>query len=189
MSQDAARGRSILQALYSWAFFVPEITNRMAISREKKEEVVAKIRDVAGDAKAVVFATFKGFPVNSQNEMRRALRAQSVGYTVAKKTLVRRALSDVFEGEMPALEGEVALAYGQDELAPAREFAVFVKKYPELLAFVGGVFGGRFVGREEIISIAAIPGMDTLRAQFAQLINSPLQRLAVVLDQVAQKGN
>jgi large subunit ribosomal protein L10 len=87
---------------------------------------------------------------------------------------------------MPELEGEIALAYGEDELAPAREVGVFVKKFAEHLSFVGGVFSGRFVGRDEIVAIAAIPGLDTLRAQFAQLINSPRQRFAVVLSKVAE---
>ena len=70
---------------------------------------------------------------------------------------------------MPTLEGEVAVAYGNDELAPARELAVFVKKFPEHLVFAGGVFGGKFMNADEIKSIAAIPGMQTLRAQLDAL--------------------
>jgi large subunit ribosomal protein L10 len=161
----------------------------MAITQQKKEEIVAKVEALAKKAKTIVFASFKGLNVASQNEMRKAFRAQNIGYTVAKKTLLRRGLDTAkFGGTMPALEGEVAIAYGEDELAPAREVANFVKKFPEQLAFVGGVFGGKYVGRDEIISIASIPGMETLRAQFVQLINSPLQRFAVVLNAKAEKG-
>ena len=79
------------------------------------------------------------------------------------------------------------MAYGTDEIVPAREMAVFVKKYPEQLSFVGGVFGGMFVDKAGIISIASIPGMQALRAQFVQLINSPLQRFAMVLNEQAKK--
>ncbi|MDZ4226338.1 MAG: 50S ribosomal protein L10, partial [Patescibacteria group bacterium] len=152
-------------------------------------EVIEKIEGIAKKAKTLVFANFKGLTVAEQNEMRKNLRAQGIGYTVAKKTLLRRALGSAgFAGEAPALEGEIALAYGEDELAPAREVGVFVKKFGDHLSFVGGVFGGRFVGKDEIISISAIPGMDALRAQFVQLINSPLQRFAVVLNAKADKG-
>ncbi len=120
--------------------------------------------------------------------MRKALLATGVGYTVAKKSLVRRALDAAkYEGSVPVLEGEIGLAYGEDELAPAREMAVFVKKFGEHLALAGGVFGGKFVDKEGITSIAAIPGMDALRAQFLQLINSPRQRFAVVLSEQAKK--
>lgn len=160
----------------------------MAITRQKKEEITAKVEDIAGKAKTLVFANFKGLTVAEQNEMRKALRAEGIGYTVAKKSLLRRGLETAkFEGTVPTLEGEIGLAWGEDELAPAREMATFVKKFGEHLAFAGGVFGGKFVDKEEITSIAAIPGMQALRAQFVQLINSPLQRLAVVIDQHAQK--
>jgi large subunit ribosomal protein L10 len=160
----------------------------MAITRQKKEEIVAKVQDITKSAKTLVFANFKGLTVAEQNEMRKALRPLGVGYTVAKKSLLNRALESAkYEGTAPVLEGEVALAYGEDELAPAREIATFVKKFGDHLAFAGGVFGGRFVGKDEITSIAAIPGIDALRAQFVQLINSPLQRFAVVLSEQAKK--
>ena len=160
----------------------------MAITREKKEEIVSKVGAIAKDAKMVVFAKFKGLGVNDQNEMRKALRAQDVGYTVAKKTLVKRAFGAAsVEGVMPELEGEIALAYSADALASARELASFVKKFPEQLAFACGIFGGKYVSADEIKSIAAIPGMEVLRAQFVQLINSPLQRFAVVLNAKAGK--
>ncbi len=161
----------------------------MAITKEKKVEIIEKMSGIASNAATIVFAKFKGLTVAEQNEMRKALRASEVGYTVAKKTLVQRALdAQKFQGEVPVLEGEIALAYGADELAPARELAVFVKKFPEHLAFAGGVFGGKYVDATEIKAIAAIPGMQTLRAQFVQLINSPLQRFAVVLNAKADKG-
>ena len=161
----------------------------MAITREKKEEVVKKVDGLLADASTLVFAQFKKLPVNEQSALRRALRAQEVGYAVVKKTLLKRALgSHGFTGQLPPLEGEVALVYGKDELAPARELAVFVKKFPEQLAFAGGVFGGAYQSAKEMTSIAAIPGMQTLRAQFVQLINSPRQRLAVVLNAKAGKG-
>jgi large subunit ribosomal protein L10 len=121
--------------------------------------------------------------------MRKVFRSQEIGYTVAKKSLVRRALDAAkYQGTMPELEGEVAIAYSADELAPAREFAAFVKKFPEKLAFAGGIFGGKYLSADEMKAVAAIPGMDTLRAQFVQLINSPIQRFAVVIQAKAEKG-
>ena len=162
----------------------------MAITKQKKEEIVAKVGEIVKDSSTIVFAKFTGLTVAEQSEMRKALRQSEIGYTVAKKSLMRRALEvGKFEGEIPALDGETAIAYGKDEIAPARELATFVKKFPEHLAFLGGVFGGKFVSRDEIIAIAEIPGTDTLRAMFAQIINSPRQRFAVVLDQVAKTKN
>lgn len=160
----------------------------MAITQQKKEEIVAKVADITKGAKTLVFANFKGLTVAQQSEMRKALRAADIGYTVAKKSLLRRGLDAAgYSGEAPELAGEIGMAYGADELAPAREVAVFVKKFGDALAFAGGVFGGKYVNKDEITSIAAIPGLDSLRAQFVQLINSPRQRFAVVLNARAEK--
>lgn len=162
----------------------------MAITKQKKAEIVSKVEGIVGKAKTLVFASFKGLDVAAQNEMRKAFKANDIGYTVAKKSLLKRGLeAGKYEGSLPELNGEIGLAYGEDELAPAREMAVFIKKYPESLAFAGGVFGGKFVSQFEITSIAAIPGMETLRGMFAQIINSPRQRFAVVLSEVAKTKN
>jgi large subunit ribosomal protein L10 len=162
----------------------------MAITRQKKEEVVAKVEGIATQSSTIVFAHFKKLGVAEQNEMRKALCAQNVGYTIAKKTLLNLGLSKAkFSGTEPVLEGEIAIAYGADEIAPAREMAVFIKKYPEQLSFAGGVFGGAFVDKAGIISIASIPGMQALRAMFAQIVNSPRQRFAVALSEVAKTKN
>lgn len=160
----------------------------MAITREKKESIVAKLRDSLASAATIAFVNFKGLTVAEANELRRALRKEGVGYTVAKKTLIERSLEESsVAGTMPVLPGETAVAFGADALAPARELAVFIKKFPEHLAFTGGVFEGRFVSKEEIVAIAAIPPIETLRAQFVHVINSPLTKLAVVLSEAAKK--
>ncbi len=165
------------------------LNKTMAITKQKKAEIIAKVDEILDKSSTIVFARFTRLTVEEQSEMRRALRAQGVGYTVAKKTLVRRSLdAKKYAGTFPALEGEVAIAYSADELAPARELAVFVKKFPEHLVWAGGVFGGSYVDASGIKAIAAIPGLQTLRAQFVQLINSPRQRFAVALSEQAKKS-
>ena len=160
----------------------------MAITKQKKTEILAKISDAIGKATTIVFASFRGLTVVQQNEMRKALRAQDVNYTVAKKTLIKRALDAAsFAGQLPELPGEIALVYGADELAPARELAPFIKKFSERLSFAGGVFGGAYADKAKIAEIASIPPLPALRAQFVQLINSPLQRFALVLNAKADK--
>ncbi len=159
----------------------------MAITKTKKAEIVEKVSAITKDAKTLVFANFKGLSVADQTQMRKALRQAGVGYTVSKKTLLKRGLDAAgYTGDMPELSGEIAMAYGQDELAPARELAVFVKKFGETLSFAGGVFGGKYVDKAGIMAIAAIPGLDTLKAMFAQVINSPRSRFAIVLSEVAK---
>jgi large subunit ribosomal protein L10 len=133
-----------------------------------------------------VFVHYKGLTLGNTTAMRKALREKGVGYFVAKKTLMKRAFGDTFTGTMPALEGEIAVAYSTDAIAPAQSVKEFADKFKDNLAIVGGVFEGVYKDKAEMTEIASIPPLQTLRGMFAQLLNSPRQRFAVVLSEVAK---
>ena len=57
------------------------------------------------------------------------------------------------------------------------------------LTILGGIFEGKLVGQAHMQEIATIPPMAVLRAMFAQILNSPRQRFAVVLSKVAETKN
>lgn len=161
----------------------------MALTKQKKEEIVGKLSEALKDAQSVVFVHFKGLTVADTSAMRKELRNREVGYSVAKKTLMRRALSDLkVEGEMPELEGEIAVAYGADPVAPASGVAQFAKEHKDNLSIVGGIFEGRYMNQEEMQTIAAIPPMQTLRGMFVNVINSPIAGLAIALNAIAEKS-
>lgn len=159
----------------------------MAITKQKKEEIVKKMTDAFGKAKSVVFVNFKGIKVNEQNKLRKTLRENEVGYTVAKKTLVSLALDKAkFSGERPNLGTELAVAWSDDNLASHREIGTFALKNKEQMTIIGGMFEGEYIDADKVKDLATIPSMDTLRAQFVNLINSPIQRFAIALDAIAK---
>jgi large subunit ribosomal protein L10 len=160
----------------------------MPISKQKKTEILEKLRKAVKDSKAIAFVNFHGLTVAGITEVRRQLRASNVGYMVAKKTLAKKALSEAgFTGELPELQGELGIAYSADLIAPAREVFTFQKKFENKISLVGGVFDGKYMNKEAMTSIALIPSQQTLYAQFVNLINSPLQGLVMALDGIAKK--
>lgn len=159
----------------------------MALTKAQKGKVLEKVDEAVKNAQSMVFVNFHGLTVAETTALRRKLRAEGTGYMVAKKTLAKRALNDAkIEGEMPDLRGEFAIAYGADLLAPARGVYEFQKEHKDHIEILGGVFEGKYMDQAAMTSIATIPGRQVLYAQFVNLINSPIQRLAVALDQIAQ---
>ena len=159
----------------------------MAKTKTQKTEVLEKLTDAVKTAGSVVFVNFHGLGVTDTNEMRNALKQEGVKYFVAKKTLTKRVLENSgTEGEIPSLEGELALAWGDDQVAPARGIHEFVKKHKDSLSILGGIFEGRFMDKDEMSVIASIPPIQTLYGQFANVINSPIQGLVVALGQIAE---
>lgn len=160
----------------------------MAITKEKKHVILGKLEGIVKDAKTMVFVGFRGLSVSDTTAMRKALREQGVGYFVAKKTLMGRALDGgSFSGEQPTLPGEVAIAYGEDAIAPAQHIRTFEKQHAEQVSILGGVFDGVYKSKEEMTEIASIPALPVLRGMFVNVINSPIQGLAVALNAIAEK--
>ena len=160
----------------------------MAITKAQKINIAAKL-DAALSSDTAVFVSFNGLGVEHNNVLRKALKANNSDYYVSKKSLLSRAMdASGATGNKPGLgDGMVAVAFGNDQMAPAREVFEFSKGHKDSISIIGGIFEGKFKSQEEMMEIATIPGMDTLRGMFANVINSPLQRFAVVLGQVAEK--
>ena len=159
----------------------------MAITKAKKETILSKLEGVKGEADSIVFVKFNGMSVANITAMRESLRQKGVGYYVAKKTLMERAFGSSYEGSMPQLDGEIAIAYSTDAIAPAQNIKEHALKYKDSLAIVGGVFQGVFKNQAEMTEIASIPPLQVLRGMFVNVINSPIQGMVIALNQFAEK--
>jgi large subunit ribosomal protein L10 len=162
----------------------------MAVTKDKKKEILAKLQGALKEAKSLVFLNFHGLTVSAAQELRGALRRADVAYYVAKKNLVRRALGErEFAGEAPEFPGELAIAWGDDLIVPAREVYEFQKKNPDNLKIVGGIFEGKFMNKDEMMDIAMIPPLPQLHGMFVNIINSPIQRFVIALNEIAKAKN
>ena len=163
----------------------------MAKTKAQKKETLDRLMTAFKSGLPAVFVHFRGVTVADESAMRKSLKSEGITYYVAKKTLIGKALTDSgVKGTAPALDGEVAVAYattGDDETLPARLAHGFSKQFgAERFSLVGGIFEKALKSKEEITVIATIPSMQVLRGMFANVINSPRQRFAVVLSKVAE---
>ena len=68
----------------------------MAITKAKKQDILAKLEEVRDKSESIVFVHYKGLTVGNTTAMRRDLREKGVGYFVAKKTLMKKAFGETF---------------------------------------------------------------------------------------------
>ncbi|HPX52598.1 MAG TPA: 50S ribosomal protein L10 [Candidatus Paceibacterota bacterium] len=160
----------------------------MALSKDKKSELIDKYSDILNKAKTLVYVKFKGLNVKDTEALRKKLYAENISYSVVKKTLWDRALtSKKIEGEKPEVSEEVAVIAGEDLLAPARLAHDFSKEHKESFSIIGGIFDGIFKDQQSMMEIATIPSREVLISQIAFLFKSPMQRLAIGINEVAKK--
>src|ERR1035437_7756108 len=135
------------------------------LQKSKKEEMIKGFEGAIKGSESMVFVNFHGLKVSDETSLRRSLRDQGVSYKVGRKTLLQRALGGKAKGEIPELAGEVAVAYSKDQIACAREIYNFQKTHKGLLDIIGGIFEGKFLGKEAMMEIAMIPSREVLYAQ------------------------
>ena len=155
--------------------------------KSRKEEMIKDLETSIKGSESVVFVNFHGLKVSDETSLRRDLRNQGVDYKVSRKTLLKRALAGKATGEIPELGGEVAIALSKDPVAGAREVYNFQKTHKGSLSILGGIFEGQFVGGEKMMEIATIPSREVLLSKIAFLLKSPMQRLALAVNEVAKK--
>ncbi|MFA6273666.1 MAG: 50S ribosomal protein L10 [Candidatus Paceibacterota bacterium] len=156
------------------------------LQKSKKEEMIKDVEKAVKNSESLVFVNFHGITAGEETILRRDLRNQGVNYKVFRKTLLKRALKGKAEGELMELPGEVAIAYGADQIAPAREIYNFQKTHKGLLNILGGIFEKKFIDGKAMMEIATIPPREILLSKIAFLLKSPIQRLALAVNEVAK---
>jgi len=154
---------------------------------ESKKQIVAELNEKINSATAGVLVDYKGLTVEEDTLLRRKLREAGVEYKVIKNTLINLALEGTgLEGLRDCLENPTAIALSNDDVVAAKVIGDFAKEN-EKLEVKMGFLDGSVMSKDEVIALGKIPGKETLIAQLACGINSPLTKLAVVLGQVAEK--
>jgi large subunit ribosomal protein L10 len=160
----------------------------MAISKAKKTEIIEKLEVGLKNAETVSFVNFHGLTVKDVTILRKELREAGVSYYVAKKTLVKRALdAHGVTGTQPELPGELAIAWSMDAVASAKGVHEFAKTHKDKIALVGGVYQGKYLSKDEIVTLAAIPSMLGLRSQFVGMLNNSIANVVRAIDAKAKQ--
>jgi large subunit ribosomal protein L10 len=157
----------------------------LAITRERKEEFVAKYVDLLDKSNGFIIIESKGLTVPQVQTLRAMIREAEGHYLVAKNTLFTKALQ---ERNWPVpddlLKGPTAVAFGMENLpGVAKAVLKFTEEAyaKEKVVINGGVMGTDILTAKQIDSVSKLPTLDELRAQIAGLMVSPAQGLVNVI--------
>ena len=150
----------------------------MAISKDKKNELVADLTELLSNAKTTVYAKYQGLTVAEMQELRKAARENGVKIKVVKNRLVRVAMGQIAvykDTDTTGLTGQLLYAISDnDEVAPAKVLAEFAKTH-DALALAGGFSDlGNALSEDEVKSLAAMPSKNELIAQVVAQLLSPV---------------
>lgn len=148
----------------------------MAITKEKKQEIVKQLAQLFEDAKSVVFSDYRGLSVKDFNDLRSKLRDEDVDYKVAKKTLIKIAADKAGFKDIPedVLSGQIGLAFSKDDEIIAAKTLYEFSKDNESLQLLGALMEGDIIEQEKTLELAKIPSKDELLAKLVGSIKAPV---------------
>lgn len=150
----------------------------MALSKQKKNELVAELSELLSSSKMTVVAQYQGTTVKAIQELRREAKQTGTKVSVVKNRLVIKALENVEHlktVDVSSLRGQLLYAFNsEDEVAPAKSLAGFAKTNPSIV-FVGAVTSeGKFISADEVKALASLPSKNEMIAQVVATLMSPV---------------
>lgn len=158
----------------------------MAITRDKKQQILQNLLKAWEKSKSVAFSAYQGLPVKEMSILRRDIRKKGGELKVAKKTLIKLAAKKLNQPEISeeVLAGPVAVVFGyEDEVAAVKTLQQFAKTHPQI-QLLGGILERKILTGAEAKYLATIPEKKELIAQMVSLLKSPLRGFYGVLSGV-----
>ncbi len=154
----------------------------MSASLENKKQVVESIKAKITASKSVILVDYKGLTVAQDTELRNAFRKAGVEYKVLKNTLVRKAFNDLGINDFDSdLNGPTAVAFGEDEITPAKIVMGEIKKLDEKISVKSGFVDGGRVDATGVKSLANMPSREEMIAKMLGSMQAPISNFAGVL--------
>ena len=150
----------------------------MAISREKKRELVADYVQKMSASQALILTDYRGLTVAELSRLRRQLREVGGVFQVVKNTLFKRALE---EAGLPVLteqlDGPIAVGYCLDEVPPVAKVLVDFAADTNILQVKGALLGASLLDAEAVKGLADLPPREVLLSQLLGAIQGPMSSL------------
>ncbi|MGJ8453780.1 50S ribosomal protein L10 [Pseudothermotoga sp. U03pept] len=165
------------------------------ITREQKQVILKKLKEEFGESSLILFVNYTGFNVATMRDIRRRIYSKyqkNAHFTVAKNTLIGRALTEVgydskdFE---ETLSGPTAVLYVRsgDPVDALKIVNSFAKEKKIEGMFKGGYLERRWFGPAQVADLANLPTRQELYAMVIGRVQAPIANLVYVLNGTLRK--
>lgn len=163
----------------------------MAISRDKKNTLVADLTELLSNSKMVVYAKYEGLTVAELQELRKLARESGVKIKVVKNRLVKVAMKEIAaykDTDASNLTGQLLYALGSDEDFDAAKVLTKFAKTHAKMELVGGFNGeGVALSTEEVKTLGSLPTKNELIAQVVDTLLSGVNGIVSGLEKHAEE--
>ena len=152
----------------------------MAISRDRKQEIINEVQKLFKGSKLTIIANYEGLGVEQFQILRSEARQANVVVKVIKNRLFKLALGkDLSLNQDQDLNGMLVYIFSlDDEVKGAQIVKKCIKKFNYPLEFVGGIDNNyQLMDKASVTRLADLPSKDNLINQLIFTLKSPLNQV------------
>ena len=156
---------------------------------QQKIDRVEDLKDRIERSTITMAANYAGISVNQMTELRRAMKAGGIEFTVVKNTLTYLAADEAQRPQVKEIvQGPTALAFGFDDPTDAaKALTNYTRAHATAFTLRGAVLGdGPPMGPEVVTRLAALPPRPQMLATLLGQMKSPIARLVGALNSPIQ---
>jgi large subunit ribosomal protein L10 len=159
----------------------------LAVSKERKEEVLATYADWLKKSQAVILVEYTGVKMKDLDGIRAKVRESGGEFHVLKNTLARKAFID--NGiSIPEdfLVKSTAVSFAFTDPASTAKALNEATKSSEFVKVKGGFMSGQVLSSAQVKALADMPPLPVVRAQLLGVLQAPAGKLVRTIAEPAR---
>jgi len=154
----------------------------LAISKEKKEELVANYHDLVTNSNGLIITSFSGVSVKELEIVRRQIRDLGGEFHIVKNTLFALAMNKVgMSLPEETYTGTTAIGFANEEIPAVAKVIVDLARDVEAVSLKGGLIEKIVYDAAQVEMLANLPPLPVLRAQLLSTLQAPGSSIARAL--------
>jgi large subunit ribosomal protein L10 len=154
----------------------------LAISKERKDELVKQYAEWAKASRAMIIADYRGLSVKEMQNLRHEVREAGGEFHVVKNTLSKLALESAgLPLDDQVFEGTTAIGFAFEDAPGLAKAITDFSKDTDFLRVKGGYLEQEMMSAEQIRALAELPPLPEMRARLLGTLMAPANQLARVL--------
>lgn len=159
----------------------------MALTRQRKEQVVAQYQEWFSRSQAVILMEYTGLTMKDLDMLRTKIRESGGEFHVLKNSLVRVALQ---AGGFPVpeayLEKSTAATFAFGDAVATAKVLMDATKTLSAVKIKGGLLGRQVLDEEQVKALAKLPPLPVIRSQLLGVLQAPAGKLVRTIAEPAR---
>lgn len=159
----------------------------MAITRQKKDQVLAQYQAWLDQSQAVVLVEYTGLTVKQLDGIRAKVRESGGELHIVKNTLFRKVLKDQdIQVPQELFEKSTAMIFAFSDAAATAKALTEATKGLEAVKLKGGLLEKQALSSAQVKALAELPPLPIVRSQLLGVLQAPASKLVRTIAEPAR---